>query len=86
MSMDSGETDKLLTEAKRNFAKAAAQAEVAAAEKEAKMKMCKYSPDLPMECGCFPRMFNNSIRPFSQCKQERWRGITAEEERGLIII
>jgi hypothetical protein len=57
MSIDS------LTEAKRNFAKAAAQAEVAAAEKEAKMKMCKYSPDLSMECGCFPRMFNNSIRP-----------------------
>ena len=40
MSMDGSKADKLLTKAKRNFAKAAAQAEVAAAEKEAKMKMC----------------------------------------------
>jgi hypothetical protein len=73
---DGGEVDELLAEAERDFAKAAAQAEVAAAEakrKEEKMKMCKYSPDLSKECGRFPRMLNNSIRPFSQCKGERRR-------------
>ena len=77
MSMDGGEADKLLTEAERNFAKAATQAEVAAAEKEVKMKMCKYSPDLSMECGRFPRMLNTS---------GGGHVIMAEEERGLIII
>jgi len=41
--------------------------------KEEKMKMCKYSPDLSMECSCFQRMLNNSIHPFSQCKCEQWR-------------
>jgi hypothetical protein len=77
MSMYGGEADELLAKAERNFAKAAAQAEVATAEakrKEEKMKMCKYSPDLSMECVCFPCMLNNSIRPFSQCKhKERWQ-------------
>ncbi len=75
--MDGGEADELLAKTERNFAKAAAQAEVAAAEakrKEEKMKICKYSLDLSMECGRFPRMLNNSILPFSQCKRKkRWQ-------------
>ena len=87
MSMDGGKADKLLTKVKRNFAKAAAQAEVAAAEKEAKMKMCKYSPDLSIECSHFCACSTTPSVPFlSASTSGGGHGITAEEEQGLIII
>ena len=76
-----------LDRGQEEFCQAAAQAEVAAAEKEAKMKMCKYSPDLSIECSHFCACSTTPSVPFlSASTSGGGHGITAEEEQGLIII
>jgi hypothetical protein len=52
-----------------------------AKRKEEKLKMCKYSPDLSMECSRFLRMLNNSIRPFSQYKRGAVAAMAARRKK-----